>query len=52
MKTIDNQFGFQDAFVEYWKSVVSVFESQDFVLGYELINEVGSGVALFCDRSV
>jgi len=39
----DNTFNFQTALIRFWESVAHTFAKQDFVLGYELINEPPGG---------
>ena len=36
----DNKYGLLDAFTAYWKLVAKTFKDEEFVLGYEIINEV------------
>ncbi|GMH58525.1 hypothetical protein TrLO_g832 [Triparma laevis f. longispina] len=39
----DNKYGLLDQFVKFWEVVVERFEEENYVLGYEIINEPWAG---------
>lgn len=39
----DNKYGLLDQFVKFWEVVVERFEGENYVLGYEIINEPWAG---------